>query len=57
MLVGVVRTVYSFIGITTIPIALYGCGDGGERFMGTPVLDEPEEGVTGDRIANSIPAI
>jgi hypothetical protein len=57
MLVGVVRTVYSFIGITTIPIALYGCGDGGDRFMGTPVLDEPEEGVTGDRIANSIPAI
>ena len=34
-LAGVVRTVYSFIGITTIPISLYRCGDGGDRFGGT----------------------
>ena len=48
---------YSCVGIITIPMALYGCGDGGDRFGGIPVLDEPGEGVAGDRLADSIPAI
>ena len=38
----VVWTVYPFI---TIPIALYRCGDGGDRFGGIPVLEEPGEGL------------
>ena len=46
-----------FIGITTIPIALYRCGDGGDGFGGIPVFDEPGEDVAGDRLADSIPAV
>ncbi len=38
---------YPCIGIITIPIALYRCGDGGDRFGGIPALNEPREGVAG----------